>query len=51
MVELRFGINGAKEPHTFAKIAESVGMSTEWCRKIVERALRQLRDVLAEYVL
>lgn len=50
VVELRFGINGAKEPHTFVEIAERVGMSTEWCRKIVERALGQLRDVLAEFV-
>lgn len=48
VVELRFGINGAKEPHTLAEIAERVGMSTEWCRKIVERALGQLRDVLAD---
>ncbi|MCK6570171.1 sigma-70 family RNA polymerase sigma factor [Myxococcota bacterium] len=48
VVELRFGINGAKEPHTLAEIAERVGMSTEWCRKIVERALGQLRDALAD---
>ncbi len=48
VVEMRFGINGAKEPCTFVEIAERVGMSTEWCRKIVERALGQLRDALAD---
>lgn len=49
VVEMRFGINGAERPHTFVEIAECVGMSTEWCRKIVERALGQLRDALAEF--
>ena len=48
VVELRFGLNGAERPHTLAEIAARVGMSTEWCRKIVERALGQLRDVLAD---
>lgn len=49
VVEMRFGINGAKEPHTFVEIAERVGMSTEWCRKVVERAFVQLRDTLATF--
>lgn len=49
VVEMRYGINGARREHSFAEIAERLGVCPEWCRKIAERTLGQLRDVLADY--
>jgi hypothetical protein len=47
VVEMRFGINGAQRPHTLVEIAERVGVCSETCRRIEQRALAQLRDTLS----
>jgi RNA polymerase sigma factor (sigma-70 family) len=48
VAELRFGINGAGRPHTLAEIAERLGgVTPERVRQIQERALAQLRQLLA----
>ncbi len=47
VVEMRYGINGARRPHTLAEIAARVGLCTETCRRIEQRALGLLRDALA----
>jgi len=49
VVEMRYGINGAKRPHTLAEIAGRVGLCAETCRRIEQRALAQLRDTLADF--
>jgi RNA polymerase sigma factor (sigma-70 family) len=49
VVEMRFGINGAKRPHTFVEIAERIGVCPERARMIALRARGQLRDALAEF--
>lgn len=48
VAELRFGINGAGRPHTFAEIAERLGVTGERVRQIEARALSRLRAALAE---
>ncbi|TAJ17307.1 MAG: sigma-70 family RNA polymerase sigma factor, partial [Planctomycetota bacterium] len=42
VVEMRYGINGAPREHSFAEIAERLGVCPEWSRKIAERAREQL---------
>lgn len=49
VVEMRYGINGARREHSFAEIAERLDLCPEWCRKIAERTLGQLRESLGEF--
>ncbi len=43
IVSLRFGLDGTNEWRTLAKVAEHMNCSREYCRQVVERALRKLR--------
>lgn len=49
VVELRFGINGAKRPHSFIEIGRHLGISGTRVRDLFDRALAQLRDTLASF--
>jgi RNA polymerase sigma factor (sigma-70 family) len=43
VVILRFGLDGSHEWRTLAEVARQLGCSREYCRQVVQRALRKLR--------
>jgi RNA polymerase sigma factor (sigma-70 family) len=43
VVMLRFGLDGSNEWRTLAEVARMLGCSREYCRQVVQRALRKLR--------
>ena len=43
VVTLRFGRDGTNEWRTLAEVARRMNCSREYCRQVVQRALRQLR--------
>jgi RNA polymerase sigma factor (sigma-70 family) len=43
VVMLRFGLDGSHEWRTLAEVARLLGCSREYCRQVVQRALRKLR--------
>jgi DNA-directed RNA polymerase sigma subunit (sigma70/sigma32) len=40
---LRFGLDGSHEWRTLAEVARQLDCSREYCRQVVQRALRKLR--------
>ena len=56
IITLRFGLDGTNEWRTLAEVARHMGCSSEYCRQVVQRALRKLRKTgiqsgLVEYVI
>jgi RNA polymerase primary sigma factor len=43
VVMLRFGLDGSNEWRTLAEVARQLQCSREYCRQVVQRALRKLR--------
>ncbi len=43
IVSLRFGLDGSNEWKTLAEVARHMNCSREYCRQVVQRALRKLR--------
>ena len=43
VVTLRFGLDGTNEWRTLAEVARQMNCSREYCRQVVQRALRKLR--------
>ena len=43
IVRLRFGLDGSNEWRTLAEVARHMSCSREYCRQVVQRALRKLR--------
>ena len=43
IVSLRFGLDGSNEWRTLAEVARYMSCSREYCRQVVQRALRKLR--------
>ena len=43
IVSLRFGLDGTNEWRTLAEVARHMSCSREYCRQVVQRALRKLR--------
>jgi RNA polymerase sigma factor (sigma-70 family) len=43
VVMLRFGLDGSHEWRTLAEVARQLECSREYCRQVVQRALRKLR--------
>jgi len=43
IVSLRFGLDGSNEWRTLAEVARHMSSSREYCRQVVQRALRKLR--------
>jgi len=43
VVMLRFGLDGSHEWRTLAEVARHMSCSREYCRQVVQRALRKLR--------
>jgi len=43
VVMLRFGLDGTQEWRTLAEVARQLECSREYCRQVVQRALRKLR--------
>ncbi len=43
IVSLRFGLDGSSEWRTLAEVARHMSCSREYCRQVVQRALRKLR--------
>ncbi len=43
IVSLRFGLDGSNEWRTLAEVARHMSCSREYCRQVVQRALRKLR--------
>ena len=43
VVMLRFGLDGSNEWRTLAEVARQLSCSREYCRQVVQRALRKLR--------
>ena len=43
IVSLRFGLDGSNEWRTLAEVARHMNCSREYCRQVVQRALRKLR--------
>ena len=43
VVMLRFGLDGSHEWRTLAEVARQLECSREYCRQLVQRALRKLR--------
>ncbi|WP_269622594.1 sigma-70 family RNA polymerase sigma factor [Prochlorococcus marinus] len=43
IVSLRFGLDGTNEWRTLAEVAKHMNCSREYCRQVVQRALRKLR--------
>ena len=43
IVSLRFGLDGTNEWRTLAEVARHMNCSREYCRQVVQRALRKLR--------
>ena len=44
VVLLRFGLDGSQEWRTLAEVARQLSCSREYCRQVVQRALRKLRQ-------
>jgi RNA polymerase sigma factor (sigma-70 family) len=44
VVMLRFGLDGGHEWRTLAEVARQLDCSREYCRQVVQRALRKLRQ-------
>jgi RNA polymerase sigma factor (sigma-70 family) len=49
VVMLRFGLDGSHEWRTLAEVARQMDCSREYCRQVVQRALRKLRKTGIEY--
>jgi RNA polymerase primary sigma factor len=49
VVMLRFGLDGSHEWRTLAEVARQLDCSREYCRQVVQRALRKLRKTGIEY--
>jgi len=45
VVMLRFGLDGSHEWRTLAEVARQLDCSREYCRQVVQRALRKLRKI------
>ena len=45
VIMLRFGLDGTHEWRTLAEVARQLSCSREYCRQVVQRALRKLRRV------
>ncbi len=43
IISLRFGLDGSNEWRTLAEVARHMNCSREYCRQVVQRALRKLR--------
>ncbi len=43
IISLRFGLDGSNEWRTLAEVARHMSCSREYCRQVVQRALRKLR--------
>jgi len=43
VVTLRFGLDGSNQLRTLAEVARHMNCSREYCRQVVQRALRKLR--------
>ena len=43
IITLRFGLDGTNEWRTLAEVARNLNCSREYCRQVVQRALRKLR--------
>jgi len=43
IITLRFGLDGTNEWRTLAEVARNINCSREYCRQVVQRALRKLR--------
>ena len=43
IITLRFGLDGSNEWRTLAEVARHMNCSREYCRQVVQRALRKLR--------
>ncbi len=43
VVTLRFGLDGSNQLRTLAEVARQMNCSSEYCRQVVQRALRKLR--------
>jgi len=43
IVSLRFGLDGTNQWRTLAEVARHMNCSREYCRQVVQRALRKLR--------
>ena len=43
ILSLRFGLDGSNEWRTLAEVARQMNCSREYCRQVVQRALRKLR--------
>ena len=43
IVSIRFGLDGSNEWRTLAEVARHMSCSREYCRQVVQRALRKLR--------
>ena len=51
VVTLRFGLDGTNEWRTLAEVARHMNCSREYCRQVVQRALRKLRKTGIQSVL
>ena len=49
VVMLRFGLDGSHEWRTLAEVARHMNCSREYCRQVVQRALRKLRKTGIQY--
>jgi len=49
VIELRFGINGAAYPHSYAEIATRLGVCKQRARQLEHLALDDLREALAAF--
>ena len=47
---LRFGLDGTNEWRTLAEVARHMNCSREYCRQVVQRALRKLRKTVSRVV-
>ncbi len=48
IVALRFGLDGSNEWRTLAEVARHMNCSREYCRQVVQRALRKLRKAVVQ---
>jgi DNA-directed RNA polymerase sigma subunit (sigma70/sigma32) len=46
---LRFGLDGSHEWRTLAEVARQMNCSREYCRQVVQRALRKLRKTSIQH--
>lgn len=45
VVELRFGLDRDQQWRTLAEVAQQLSCSREYCRQVVGRALRKMRQI------